>query len=248
MKKVLSTSELFEKLATEHDKPEISLKEIKDSMHERGFGILFIIFSLPLLIPLPVPTGMGTALSVPIFFFSYQLLINKDSPWLPSWVLSKKFGIESFRKIIAKSLKPLRFIEKFLKKRLLTVSDSRGFEIFIALFILLLNIPIAVPFPMSNVIPAASIIIIAFGMLEKDGVMILIGIAVGIFAWIVCIAIGFALWYGAAEVMQFVPESLRDEVSQLKETYLPNLEEKQKDNDSFYKILINSEDDYGIQE
>jgi hypothetical protein len=248
MKKVLSTSELFEKLATEHQKENISLGEIKSALHERGFGILFIIFCLPLLIPLPVPTGMGTALSVPIFFFSYQLLVNKDSPWLPSWVLSKTFGIESFRKIINKSLKPLRFVEKFLKKRALWVSDTRGFEVFIALFILLLNIPICLPFPMSNVIPAASIIVIAFGMLEKDGVMILIGIGVGIIAWIVCIAIGFALWYGAAEVMQFVPESLRDEVKQLKETYLPNIEEQAKDNDSFYKILINSEDDTGIQE
>jgi hypothetical protein len=242
MPEILSTSELLEKTAKEHPRDTISLGEIKSALHERGFGILFIVFSLPLLIPLPVPTGLGTALSVPIFFFAYQLTINVDSPWLPSWVLKKELSTDFFRKIVAKSGGVLRFIEKFSKERVFSVSDSRRYEIFIGVFILLLTIPICLPFPLSNTLPAASIIIIAFGMIEKDGVMIILGQIVGLISWLVCIAIGFAIYYGANEVMKFVPENLRDDVKELKEKYVPHLEHYQYpdvlDNDAAYENIL----------
>lgn len=35
----------------------VTLFDIKTALHERGFGILIIIFSLPLSVPIPVPPG-----------------------------------------------------------------------------------------------------------------------------------------------------------------------------------------------
>ncbi len=246
MHKVLSTSELLEKTAKQHKKERISLDEIKTALHERGFGILFIVFSLPLLIPLPLPTGLGTAMSLPIFFFALQLVRNVDSPWLPKWVLSKDMKIKTFRKIVRKSLPALRLMEKISRERLLVVSDNRKFEIVIGIFIMLLNIPIALPFPMSNTLPAVSIIVISFGMLEKDGLMIIVGKIIGIFSWIVCIAIGFALFYGANEVLKYVPETLRDDVKNLKEQYVPEIRNHPgyKGKDSLYKDLLSRDTDY----
>ena len=237
---VLNTSELLKKLADNHNRKKISLGEIKAGLHERGFGVLFIVFSLPLLVPLPIPTGLGTALSVPIFFFAWQLIINVDSPWLPKWVLEKELNIKTFRKIVEKTQGILKFVEKFLKERLPAVSDSRRFEIFIGIFIMLLNIPIAVPFPLSNTLPAVSIIVISFGMIEKDGLMILIGKLIGIISWLVCIAIAFALFYGANAVYRYVPETLRDDVKGLKEKYVPEIHNApvQHDNDEIYKQII----------
>jgi hypothetical protein len=234
---VLSTSELLKNLADNHEGKKISLNEIKIGLHERGFAILFIVFSLPLLIPMPLPTGLGTAMSIPIFFFAWQLLINFNSPWLPKWVLKKELNIETFRKIVAKSQGILKFIEKFLKERLFTVSDNRKFEIFTALFIILLNIPIALPFPLSNTLPAISVIVISFGMIEKDGLMILAGYVIGIISWLVCIALGFALFYGANEVFKIVPKEIRDDVKELKEKYAPEI----KNNEG---IIDNNDDLY----
>ena len=241
MSQIISTSELLQKIASEHKRESISLKEIKDSLHERGFGILFIVFCLPLLIPLPLPTGLGTAMSVPIFFFSFQLIFAHNSPWLPNWVLRKELGIETFRKIMRKAAPTLRFIEKFLKERWMVVSDTRGFEIFIGVFILLLNIPICLPFPMSNTIPAISIIIISFGMLEKDGVMMIFGLIVGVIAWLVCIAIGFAIFYGANKLGHYLPDSFKHRAAELRQHYLAHPEDENyipaADNDEDYSHI-----------
>ncbi len=225
IEKESSTSEVLSNIATNHPRDHISMGEINGALHERGFGVLFIVFCLPLLIPLPLPTGLGTAMSLPIFYFSFQLMFGADRPWLPAWISKKELGIDTFRKIVSKSMPMLKFIEKFLKKRVVILS-SRKFDIFLGLFILLLNIPICLPFPMSNTIPAISIIVLSLGVLEKDGIMMIVGYMIGMFAWFVCIMIGFALYYGAGWVMQYVPESIRDDVKELKEKYVPQVHNK----------------------
>ena len=225
MTKVLNTSELLENLAKEHKRNKISIGEIKNALHERGFGILFLVFSLPLIVPLPVPTGMGTALSIPLVYFSFQFMMNVDSPWLPKWLLDKEFRISTFRRIIEKTVPYLKFVEKLLKRRVLSISNSRRAEIFIGIFILLLQIPVALPFPLSNVLPAISIVIISLGMLEKDGLMILIGLIAGLFAWIVLFFIAYAVYAGANEAMKYVPEDYRDDVKELKDTYVPEIDQ-----------------------
>ncbi|MGL9779889.1 MAG: exopolysaccharide biosynthesis protein, partial [Wolbachia sp.] len=40
-----------------NDSDKVTLFDIKTALHERGFGILIIIFSLPLSVPIPVPPG-----------------------------------------------------------------------------------------------------------------------------------------------------------------------------------------------
>ncbi len=237
-----STSELFENLANNHARDKISIGEIKSAMHERGFGVLFIIFSLPLLIPIPVPTGLGTAMSLPIFFFAYQLTVNVDSPWLPKWILRKELSISMFRKVVSKALPILRFVEKLLKERLPGISNSRRYEIFTGIFILLLNIPIMLPFPLSNTLPAAAIIVIAFGMIEKDGLMMLLGKLLGLFSWLVCILIGIAIFYGANEATKYVPESFRDDFKKLKQDIEPQIQEYKQyiDNDENYEYYKSS--------
>lgn len=62
----------------------VTLFEIKTSLQERGFGILIIIFSLPLSVPIPVPPGYTTILSIPLILFSLQLLLGFHSPWMPN--------------------------------------------------------------------------------------------------------------------------------------------------------------------
>ncbi len=55
-------------------------------MHERGFGILLIAFSLPLSVPLPYIPGVTTILAIPLCFLSGQMILAFDSPWLPKWI------------------------------------------------------------------------------------------------------------------------------------------------------------------
>ncbi|EAL59467.1 exopolysaccharide synthesis protein ExoD-related protein [Wolbachia endosymbiont of Drosophila ananassae] len=66
-----------------NDSDKVTLFDIKTALHERGFGILIIIFSLPLSVPIPVPPGYTTILSIPLILFSLQLLFGFDSLGCP---------------------------------------------------------------------------------------------------------------------------------------------------------------------
>jgi len=64
-----STSEFLRNVVRANKSDRITIDELKTTMHERGFGILLIAFSLPLAVPLPYIPGVTTILAIPLFFF-----------------------------------------------------------------------------------------------------------------------------------------------------------------------------------
>ncbi len=86
----------------------VTLFEIKTSLQERGFGILIIIFSLPLSVPIPVPPGYTTILSIPLILFSLQLLLGFHFPWMLNWLESKSFKRSTLDLVVKKTLPALK--------------------------------------------------------------------------------------------------------------------------------------------
>ncbi|MCA4775398.1 exopolysaccharide biosynthesis protein, partial [Wolbachia endosymbiont of Mansonella ozzardi] len=81
----------------------VTLFDIKTALHERGFGVLIIIFSLPLSVPIPVPPGYTTILSIPLILFSLQLMLGFDSPWMPHWLERKSFQRSTLSLVVEKT-------------------------------------------------------------------------------------------------------------------------------------------------
>ncbi len=107
-------SDILKEIAdTSNDK--VTLFDIKTALHERGFSILIIIFSLPLSIPIPVPPGYTTILSIPLILFSLQLLFGFDSPWMPNWLERKSFQRSTLALVVEKTYPVLKKIEKLMK-------------------------------------------------------------------------------------------------------------------------------------
>ncbi|MCO6434081.1 exopolysaccharide biosynthesis protein, partial [Nitrosomonas nitrosa] len=78
-----NTSELLLQVVVQSTNDKMSVTEIKNSLHERGFGILLAIAALPICLPIPVPPGYTTFFSIPLFIFSVQMIWGMKSPWLP---------------------------------------------------------------------------------------------------------------------------------------------------------------------
>ncbi len=91
-----------------NDSDKVTLFDIKTALHERGFGILIIIFSLPLSVPIPVPPGYTTILSIPLILFSLQLLFGFDSPWMPHWLERKSFQRSTLALVVEKTSPALK--------------------------------------------------------------------------------------------------------------------------------------------
>jgi len=156
----------------------ITLRSLLHSLQESGFGMLMIVLVLPNCVPIPVPPGTSTIFSLPLLFLSLQMLAGRHELWIPSHFAEKEIKLAFLRKVVAKISGHLRRIERVVKPRLLVVTSPFG-ERVIAFFWLLFAVSIAVPLPMTNFLPGVGILVSGFGLLNRDGVVVLGGIAIG---------------------------------------------------------------------
>ncbi|MGN7661395.1 MAG: exopolysaccharide biosynthesis protein [Anaplasma sp.] len=158
----------------------VTLHELKMILRDRGFGVLMLLFALPLSIPVPTVPGYTTILSIPLLLFSAQMLMGLSTPWLPAFLERKSVKREFLAAVVEKASPILKMMERWSRPRILVIFGKAG-EKLIAFLCLLCAISISIPIPMTNFIPAGGISAMALGMLTRDGVLVMLGVLVGCF-------------------------------------------------------------------
>ncbi|WP_088346597.1 MULTISPECIES: exopolysaccharide biosynthesis protein [Rhodomicrobium] len=176
-------SEILTRLAAQGDRESIGVGEIVDALSDRSFGIIIILFALPNTI-LPIAWVLGT----PILIFSIQMAMGQQKPWLPEFMRRQQLDRETFTKAINYVVRYLTKIESLLKPRL-TFLTSSGMERAIGVWLTILTIVLLVPVPFGNALPSFGIAIIAAGLLERDGLAIIVGSLIGILGTVYVIAL-----------------------------------------------------------
>lgn len=168
-------SEVLEQVVGNSTSDRISIYEIKIALHERGFGLLMIIFAAIMIV---MPPGLTIVPGLPISFFAIQMMLGKTAPWLPTWLEKKTISRKILTLMIKKGNPYLKKVEKVLRPRISFASSPLG-ERIVGLFAFVFSISIAIPLPLTNFLPAIGVILMSMGILGKDGVLILIGMLVG---------------------------------------------------------------------
>ncbi len=159
------------------DQP-VTLREVIYTLRGRAYTLLLILLSLPFLTPLPLP-GLSTPFGLAIGFIAMRLSLGRR-PWLPMKLQRKQLPAGFFSKVFTVAARVIAFLEKFLRPRLAPLTAStvllrmHAFVILLAALTLLLPLPI----PFTNSFPAWAILLLAAGLLERDGLFILAGYAV----------------------------------------------------------------------
>jgi hypothetical protein len=174
-----SASKLLVHVIKDFKKERLTLNEIKDSLHELGFGLLMVLFSFPMAIPLPYPPGFTTLLGIPLFFFSWQMLLGYDSPKLPKFIGEKTIKRTTLEKVITKTIPYLQKLERLFKPRLEFSHTIIG-ERIVGLFSLIFSTCIVLPIIFGNALPSAGIMLMALALMNKDGIMMIVGAIVGL--------------------------------------------------------------------
>lgn len=166
----------------------LSIFEILHILKEKGFSLFMILFSFPMAIPLPYPPGFTTILGTPLLFFAFQMLLGREEPWLPEWVGNKKIKVEHLDFAITKALPYFKKLEALLKPRMLFISSDFGKRL-IGLMAFACSISIVLPIWFGNAIPSAGIFLLYLGLLERDGLAIIIGYVTSIIGLIIAAAV-----------------------------------------------------------
>ncbi|MFH7026432.1 MAG: exopolysaccharide biosynthesis protein [Heteroscytonema crispum UTEX LB 1556] len=171
--KELQTSKLLQDFLEQHSGERIYLRDLLNDIENRAFGLVLLICALPSALPLLV-AGVSAIIGIPLIIVSTQLLLGFSKPWLPAWIANRSLKRKDFQKLIYKILQTLEKFENVIRPRWKFVTSPLVQRI-LGLLFLILAIVIALPIPFGNLPPAIAIVIISLGMIEQDGVVIVLG-------------------------------------------------------------------------
>ena len=169
-------SVLLKRLAQEFEERPLTFDELVHSTRGRAYDVLLIFLSLPFLTPIPLPF-LSTALGSIMVLIGARLALGQR-PWLPKRILQKKIEGKILARLLGTGSRVLQCLEIFLRPRLAFVHTTWVFQrltgILIVLSGALLLLPLPIPF--SNILPAGTVLLLAAGALERDGIFFFAGL------------------------------------------------------------------------
>ena len=123
-----------------------------------------------------------------------QMIIGYRAPLLPRFLRERRISVAKIRKLGNKAVPWIEKIEHYIKPRWLGLT-SPAMLFLVGITIMMLAIVITIPLPLSNLAPAITVICLAFGLLERDGLLIFIGLIFGTIA----LTVGILITYVAVE-------------------------------------------------
>ncbi|WP_339915614.1 exopolysaccharide biosynthesis protein [uncultured Brevundimonas sp.] len=155
------------------DEPQLSLAEVVEGFGERAFGALILVLALMSLFPWP--PGGKAVFSAPIMLLSLELAIQRQTVWLPRWLLRISVSRAAYRKASGgRVLKSIRAIEALSRPRLPVLTGETA-DVITGAICFVLAIMLALPVPFGDMLPAFTIAIFGLAITQRDGLAVLIG-------------------------------------------------------------------------
>ncbi|MDX1591669.1 MAG: exopolysaccharide biosynthesis protein [Balneolaceae bacterium] len=175
------------------EKDHLYLDDLLEASGRKSFGVLLLLAGLITLAPLVgdipgVPTLMGTF----VIIISVQLLLRRETVWLPAFLSNRKLKREKVLRAVDKMEPVMKFIDRILKPRLTLMTIG-----FMQYVIAMICVATAAVMPVMEFIPfsanIAGIILTIFGLalLANDGLLVILAFSLlGGAGWLVYVNYG----------------------------------------------------------
>ncbi|HET6409012.1 MAG TPA: exopolysaccharide biosynthesis protein [Chthoniobacteraceae bacterium] len=180
----------------------LRLREMLSVLQGRAYMFLLILLSLPFCTPIPIP-GLSTLFGGIIALIGLRLSLRMK-PWLPARILDAELSPKLVSQLLHAAKKTAKWIEVLLKPRLSFLVDflllHHLYGAMICISGLLLMLPL--PIPLSNFLPAITVVFLAAALLERDGYFVI----AGVLAFVVDAAFFSAIFLGGAAVVNWLED------------------------------------------
>ena len=153
----------------------VTLREVLYVLHGRAYLLLILLLTLPFLQPVPLP-GLSTPLGLAIALIALRLALGLR-PWLPKKIQRAQLPPGFFGKLLHYTQKLVRILEATVKPRWPALTQSPVLRQLHAVVMCacaaVLLLPLVVPF--SNTLPGWTIFLLTCGLLQRDGVALVLG-------------------------------------------------------------------------
>lgn len=187
------TSEILVSLAA-HRGERQTVAEIMGVLRDRAFALLIVLLGLPNCLPMPPPIPLicGFLLA----FVALQIILGFPAPWLPRALLRRSLARQDVERAVARAVPVFRRLERFSRPRMSlfdTVSAMRLMGIL--LFVLALGLLFAPPL-VGQIPLGIAACLVGLGLVERDGIVVLGGLAIGSFGLTLSLGFVYAIASG----------------------------------------------------
>ena len=156
--------------------PSISVRELLALIGEQSLLLACVFLSVPFLLPVAIP-GTSVLFGLLLALIGAGVTLNRV-PWLPERLLDRRLDCAAVARALRRGARLCRGVERLARPRLLVLTDgatlnrANGVMLVFAALLLMAPLPLV---PFASTLPAIAIILLAAGMAERDGVVVLMG-------------------------------------------------------------------------
>lgn len=184
----LTLLQAIEEMAAKAPSEGFSLRAIMEQLDESAFGAGLFLLALPCCIPFL--WGIPQIVSLPMMALAGQMAMGREKPWLPETLAVRKINKKGLSQTANGGRKWLGWIEKIVQPRFEFITGKRS-ERVIGAILCVFCASILLPIPGTNTVPGFGVAIAAFGLMNKDGLLVMLGLIIGS-AWIATLISVFA--------------------------------------------------------
>ncbi|PYB70445.1 exopolysaccharide biosynthesis protein [Rhizobium wuzhouense] len=177
----------------------VSFDELLATMGRASIAFAILILSLPALTPIPGPFGLvfGSCLAI----VSLQILAGYRRIQLPAFLGRRQISASTIALIVRYTAPLVSRVETLLRRNRMRHLAGPRAQAALGLPVLLLAIAVALPIPFGNFLPVGALVMIALGLMERDGLVTMLGLALGAVALIASAGLVFAAMQGLGWVI-----------------------------------------------
>ena len=161
---------MLQRLHDEAPSDHFTLGWLMGSLRRRSFGIVMLLLALVAMAP-GVSIVAGLLLMIPAF----EMIVGRPAPVFPRWIAARPLPTRYLAALVQRAVPVLRYLEKAIHPRWPTPFEAT--KRLVGIVVVILNTTLVfTPIPLSNVVPALVIALIALAYLEEDGLLLSIAL------------------------------------------------------------------------
>jgi hypothetical protein len=172
----MTISQQLDRLVAEAEGDTVTLGWVLDCLHARAFGLFLLVLALPCCIPFLY--GVPQIVALPLLFIAAQMVLGRSAPWLPRKLGIRRVATANLAALARRAEPWLGRIEAVSRPRLAALT-RRPLDQLVGLAVLAFSVSILVPLPGTNTVPGIGVAIIAIGLLQRDGILVVLGMIIG---------------------------------------------------------------------
>jgi hypothetical protein len=197
-------SESVSRISKEIPEEGIAFKDFLELIGEQGGLLSCLVLVAPFLFPVSIP-GSSLPFGLAILLINVGIILKRH-PLIPGFIMEYKIAQNSMLKILNGMGTILTKFEKITKPRLIVLAGKDNMVyvnsslIIFSSFLLMLPLPV----PLTDFLPAYSILFLALGSIERDGYLIVAGYALAVVTTVYFLLIAILGLAGIKLVLSFL--------------------------------------------